>query len=97
MERERRTLTLAYFKSLGVSRLVASCYHHSCRRVVSIPMDGLPDTASLDDVQDRLLCRVCGHRETGLMPDWSSQPPKDPNEPTTFEIIQAMRKAEAEK
>ena len=90
MHRPRWSASVAYMKAQNVSRVLASCHRQVCRHMATLPLDPFPDSATLDDIKERLVCTACGNRENGVMPDWSSQPPPDPNAPTTFDFIRQL-------
>jgi hypothetical protein len=55
-------ITFGEMRSSGVRDVLVYCRDHRCSHHIAISADVWPDHFRLSDIEDRLVCRVCGKR-----------------------------------
>jgi hypothetical protein len=67
MKRSQK-ITLAEMRESGVRGLLIYCSDYKCSHSIAISADPWPDDVRLSDLEQRFVCKACGHRGGDVRP-----------------------------
>ena len=76
-----KPVRLANMRTHGRKHVFVNCGNPDCYHNAELDVSRLPDDATFNDLQPRMLCTVCGHRGADVRPDWSPHVNKRHAEP----------------
>jgi hypothetical protein len=59
-------------RRMGRRSIVIYCGNDRCRHQAELNADRWPDEVTFGDLQERMVCSVCGHKGADVRPDWGS-------------------------